>query len=60
MEPIEATMWEKIVEYEIATNEEIGLVVDVAGFKVDTLNEIVYSRTEFETLDEYIKDKEKK
>jgi hypothetical protein len=54
--------WEDVVEYGIATDEEIGLVVGIVGTyprvagETDILDSIVYCRTGFPTLDSYIDD----
>lgn len=37
--------WDMIIELGIATEEELQLVTDVAGYNMDTLNAVIYSRT---------------
>lgn len=54
--------WEKVVEYGIATEDEIGLVIGIVGAyprvagETDILDSIVYCRTGFPTLDSYLDD----
>lgn len=43
-----------LVEYQIATTEEIDLVCNVAGYSVDTLSNILYARTGYETREQYL------
>lgn len=44
---------EKIVEYGIATREEIKLVTDINGETVETLNEIIFVRTADRNIKQY-------
>lgn len=37
-------MWEKMTEYGIATDDEIGLVCGICGVSEHTLNRIIYVR----------------
>lgn len=37
--------WEELVEFGIATNEEIELVTSINGYTVETLDDILYTRT---------------
>ena len=45
-------IWQKIVDYEIATDEEIKLVVDINGLNETTLNDIIYARTGYSSLEQ--------
>lgn len=46
-------IWEKIVNYGIATDEEIKLVVDINGLNETTLNDIIYARTGCNSLEQF-------
>lgn len=39
------TIWDAIVEYGIATEEELSLVTAIDGYNEDTLNNVIYVRT---------------
>ena len=40
-------LWENLVEYGIATEEELQLVTDINGYSIDTLNSVLYARTAY-------------
>lgn len=47
--------WYEFLEYNgIATPDEIDLVCNVAGYSVDTLSNILYARTGYETMEQYL------
>lgn len=46
--------YEFLEENEIATTDEIDLVCNVAGYSVDTLSNILYARTGYETMEQYL------
>jgi len=48
------TLYNNIVAYEIATEEEVGLVTCVCGYNEKVLNSIVEVRTGYKTLEDYI------
>lgn len=45
-------IWDTLVEMGIATNEEIGLVVALNGKNEKVLNDILYIRTGYRTLEQ--------
>lgn len=45
--------WDALVINEIATESELDLVTDVAGYNDDTLDAVVYSRTGYQTFDQW-------
>ena len=47
------TLWENLVEYGIATDEEIGLCVALQGRTVETLNSILYIRTGYNDWEQF-------
>lgn len=49
----EMMIYEQIVEQEIATTEEINLVTAINGMTEETLNDIIYARTGYHTLEQY-------
>lgn len=49
-----SNVWDTMVEYGIATSEEIGLVVALNGCRMDVLNDIIFVRTGYRTLEQYL------
>ena len=53
-------IWEAIVEYGIATDEELGLVTNIwlvtniCGYNVDTLNAVIYARTGYRDIEQFL------
>lgn len=46
--------WDKITELGIATESELQLVTSLNGYSIDTLNSVVYVRTAYNTLSDYL------
>ena len=51
-------VWDTMVEYGIATSEEIGLVVALNGCRMDVLNNIIFVRTGYRNLEQYLNEGE--
>ena len=49
---MENKIWDYLIEYEIATEEELQLVTDVAGYSVRTMEAIIYARTGYHDLEQ--------
>ena len=47
--------YDLLLEYEIATEQEINLVVNINGWSTDTLDSIVYARTGYQDFEQYYK-----
>lgn len=45
---------DKIVELGIATETELQLVTTLDGYSIDTLNNVVYVRTAYNNLNDYL------
>ena len=45
-------MWDFLLDYGIATDEEIQLVTDINGYKESTLEDILYVRTGYHNFDQ--------
>lgn len=43
---------DKLVEYNIATEEEISLVCNINGFNDETMYDILYARTALQNFDD--------
>ena len=46
------TIWDTIIEYGIATEEEVELVTAINGYNSDTLNDIIYVRTGYRNIEQ--------
>lgn len=49
-------IWKYLIESGIATEEELDLVTDVAGYSVRTLEAVIYSRTGYNDLEQLMED----
>ena len=47
-------MYDTILELELATFEELELVTCINGFNEQAMNDIVYVRVGYQTLDQYL------
>jgi hypothetical protein len=50
--------WFNLVEYEIATDEELQLVMNINGYKIETLNAVLYARTGYHSWNQYQEEEE--
>lgn len=46
-------LWTRIVEYGIATEQEIDLVTDICGYNEKALNDIIFARTGYRDIEQY-------
>lgn len=51
-------LWETLVDYSIATEEELQLVTSINGYSKETLNDILYCRTGYRSFDQMFDDLE--
>ena len=49
-------IWETLVEYGIATEEELGLAVALCGVTEQTLNSVLYIRTGYRSIEQMIEE----
>lgn len=47
-------VWSFIVDYNIATIEELSLITDINGYNIDTLNDVIYARTGYRSMTQYL------
>lgn len=47
------TLYDKIVEYGIATDKEIDLVTSINGWNEEAMNDIIYCRTGYRSIEQY-------
>jgi hypothetical protein len=46
-------LWETLVDYSIATDEELQLVTSINGYSEETLNDILYCRTGYRDFEQW-------
>lgn len=46
-------LWDNIVEYGIATEDELQLVTDINGYTEETLNDVIYARTGYRSWEQF-------
>ena len=51
-ESLEMQIWEFLIDYSIATEEELQLVTKINGYNVDSLESVIYVRTGYRSLDQ--------
>ena len=49
-------IWDTIIEYGIATEEELSLVTAIDGYNEDTLNNVIYVRTDYRNIEQLLED----
>lgn len=49
-------LWDKLIEQELFTEEELRLVTDINGYSVETLNECIYARYGYRSLEQMEED----
>lgn len=50
--------WQLLLDYEIATENELHLVTNINGYKIETLESIIYARTGLNSVDQLVEDLE--
>lgn len=46
-------MWQWLVDLDIATDDELQLITDINGYKMQTLNDVLYARTGYRDREQY-------
>lgn len=49
-----ANLWNQIVAYNIATDDELQLVTSIFGYTIDNLNKVIYTRTGYDDIETYL------
>ena len=47
-------LWDKLVEYGIATVQELELVTSLNGYTAETLNDVLYVRTGYNSWEQMV------
>lgn len=48
--------WDILIEENICTEEELQLVTNINGYNEQTLDDVVYARVGYQTLEDYLED----
>ena len=46
-------IWQKIIDYSIATEEELQLVTSINGYNIEALNDIIYARSGCHDIEQF-------
>lgn len=46
-------LWDWLVDMGIATDEELGLITNINGVSIETLNDVLRTRTGYRNRDQY-------
>lgn len=49
-------IWDLLIEYGIATQEELQLVTCINGYNIDTMNDIIYARTAHRDIEQLMEE----
>lgn len=52
----ESELWDLIIGYEIATKEELSLITNINGYSVETLNDVIYARTGYRDVEQFLEE----
>ena len=48
--------WDLIVSFGIATEEELDLVTKIAGYTIEVLDNVVYTRTGYRDIEQFLEE----
>ena len=51
-------VWQLLLDYDISTENELTLVTNINGYKIESLESIIYSRTGLSSIDQLLDDLE--
>ena len=46
-------VWDSIINYGIATDDELQLVTSINGYSVESLNDVIYCRTGYHDIEQF-------
>lgn len=46
-------VWDSIINYGIATDEELQLVTSINGYNIESLNNVIYCRTGYHDIEQF-------
>lgn len=48
------TLWDLIIEFNIATYGELELITNINGYSIETLNDVIYAKSGYRNIKQYI------
>ena len=45
-------VWDLLIEYGVATQEELELITCINGYNMDTMNSVIYARTGYQNIEQ--------
>ena len=51
-------IWDKIIEHNLATTEELQLVTQINGYHKQSLDDVIYARTGYNDIEQYLDEDE--
>ena len=45
-------VWDLLIEYGVATQEELELITLINGYNMDTMNSVIYARTGYQNIEQ--------
>lgn len=48
-----AELWDNIIDYDIATENELQLITTIMGYTEDVLNSVIYARTGYHDFQQF-------
>ena len=52
-------VWDLLLQYDVATENELKLVTTINGYNIDTLNDVLYARTGLRSIEQMINEIER-
>ena len=49
-------VWDKLVDMDLFTDRELELITNINGYTIDTLNDAIYSRYGYRSLDQMLEE----
>lgn len=49
-------LWNALIEYGVATEDELQLITDINGYSINTLNDVIYAREGYTDAEQYFAD----
>ena len=46
------TIWDCLLDYNIATEEELKLVTNINGYNIESLESVIYARTGYRNIEQ--------
>lgn len=47
-------VWNNIIDFEIATENELQLITSINGYNIESLNDVIYCRTGYHDMEQFL------